>query len=126
MTLISKSGTGMVASSITFRPHLGRGIRDLFRLLHAVLHGTEALVYRNHPREAAASDYNLRADCQITLLFPRSTAVPKQLPHQCRHYQCSVTVSAGADVVLYCKHIYFNWMTQIALLALVEGLYKTK
>ena len=27
--------------------------------------------------------------------------------------------------LLYCKHIYFNWMTQIALLALVKGLSKT-
>ena len=29
-------GTGMIASSSTFRPHLGRVIRDLFRLLDAV------------------------------------------------------------------------------------------
>ena len=29
-------------------------IRDLFRLLLDVLHGTETLVYSNHPREAAA------------------------------------------------------------------------
>ena len=35
-------GTGMVASSSTFYPHLGREVRDLVRLLHAVLHGTEA------------------------------------------------------------------------------------
>ena len=37
-----------IASSSTFRLHLGGGgevIRDLFRLLLAVLHGTEALVY---------------------------------------------------------------------------------
>ena len=36
-------GTGMIASSGTFHPHSGRLIRDLFRLLHAVGHGTEAL-----------------------------------------------------------------------------------
>ena len=29
-------GTGMIASSSTFLPHLGRVIRDLFRLLDAV------------------------------------------------------------------------------------------
>ena len=60
-------GTGMIASSSTFCPHLGRVIRDLFRQLHAVWHGTEALVYRNHPREFAASSltgHNLWADCQ--------------------------------------------------------------
>ena len=51
----------MIARSSTFRPHPGMVIMDLFRLLHAVLHGTEALVYNNHPREAAASLY---LDCQ--------------------------------------------------------------
>ena len=45
----------MVASDSTFRPHLGRVIRDLFRLLHAVRHVTEALVYSDYPRAAAAS-----------------------------------------------------------------------
>ena len=30
----------MNSSSITFRPHLERIIRDLFHLFHAVLHGT--------------------------------------------------------------------------------------
>ena len=46
-------GTGMIAiSGSTFRPHPERVIRDLFRLLHAVRHCTEALVYSmNHPRE---------------------------------------------------------------------------
>ena len=33
-------GTGMIASSSTFCPHPGRVIRDLFRQLHAVWHGT--------------------------------------------------------------------------------------
>ena len=47
----------MIASSSTFCPHLGRVIRDLFCQLQAVLHGTEALVNSNHPREAAASSY---------------------------------------------------------------------
>ena len=45
---------GIVRSS-TSCPHPGRVIRDLFPLLHAVRHGTEALVYISHPREAAVS-----------------------------------------------------------------------
>ena len=44
-------GTGMIASSSTFRPHPGRVIRDLFRLLDLLRHCTEALVYSNHPRD---------------------------------------------------------------------------
>ena len=35
-------GTGMIASSSTFRPHPGRVIRDLFRLLDAVYPGSSA------------------------------------------------------------------------------------
>ena len=45
---------------MTARPALSPDItviRDLFRQLHAVRHGTETLVYSNHPREAAASSY---------------------------------------------------------------------
>ena len=60
-------GTGMIASSSTFRPHPGRVIRYLFRQLHDIRHGMEALVYSNHPREAAASSY---------LAIIHSTAVP--------------------------------------------------
>ena len=81
----------MVASSITFRPHPERVIRDLFCQLHAVRHGTEALVYSNHPREAAASSY-----LAIPVIFGRiasgvpwflcSTAVPMHLLHQCRRW----------------------------------------
>ena len=48
---LQRRGTGMIASSSTFYPHLGRVIRDLFRQLHAVWHGTEALVYSNHQRK---------------------------------------------------------------------------
>ena len=91
----------MIASSTTFRPHLGRGIRDLFRMAHAVLHGTEALVYSNYPREATAST------CLAIIFWPiasgipwffLSTAVPMQLLHRCRPCQYSVTVSADTDV----------------------------
>ena len=79
-------GTGMIASSSTFCPHPGRVIRDLLRQLHAAWHGTEALVYSNNPREAAASSY-------LAIIFGhiasgvswvlRSTAVLMQLSHQC-------------------------------------------
>ena len=45
----------MIASNSTFCRHQGKVISDLYRLLHAVRHGTEALIYNDHPREAAAS-----------------------------------------------------------------------
>ena len=45
--LTRKGGTGMIASSSTFRPHPGRVIRDLFRLLDAV-HG----IVRKHSSTA--------------------------------------------------------------------------
>ena len=76
----------MIASSSTFRPHSGRVIRDLFRQLHAVRHGTEALVYNNHPREAADSTYLIIIFARIASGIPwflRAIAVPMQLLHQC-------------------------------------------
>ena len=82
-------GTGMVASSSTFRPHPERVIRDLFRQLHAVRHGTEALVYSNLPREAAASSYLAIIFGRIASGVPwfiRSIAVPMHLLHQCRRW----------------------------------------
>ena len=90
-------GTGMAASSSIF------DIRDLFCLLHVVRHGTEALglLYINYPREAAASTCLATISGWVSSIVPRflhSTAVPMQLPHQCRHCQYSVTVSAGTGV----------------------------
>ena len=79
-------GTGMIASSSTFCPNPGRVIRDLLRQLHAVWHGTEALVYSNHPREAAASSYLAIIFGRIAsgvAWFLHSTAVLMQLLHQC-------------------------------------------
>ena len=76
----------MIASSSTFSPHTGRVIRDLSRQLHAVWHGTEALVYNNHPREAAASSYLAIIFGRIASGVPwflRSTAVLMQLSQQC-------------------------------------------
>ena len=45
----------MVASSATFYPHLGRVIGDLFRMLHALLHGMKTLVYSNYHRSGGLS-----------------------------------------------------------------------
>ena len=76
----------MIASSSTFFPHSGRVIRDLFCQLHAVWHGTEALVYSNHPREAAASSYQAIIFGWIASgvhWFFSSTAVLMQPSHQC-------------------------------------------
>ena len=42
-------GTGMIASSSTFRPHQGRVIRDLFRLLDAVTGGGDGCHLRVVP-----------------------------------------------------------------------------
>ena len=73
----------MVASSSTFRSDLGQVIRNLFRLLHAVQHGTETLVYSNYPREAAAStSHNLWGIATGVPWFLLSTTVPMQLQHQ--------------------------------------------
>ena len=76
----------MIASSSTFRPYSRRVIRDLFRQLHAVWHGTETLVHSNHPREAAASSYLAIIFGQIASGLPwflRINAVPMQLSYQC-------------------------------------------
>ena len=82
----------MAASSITFR---------LFLLLNAVLHGTKALIYSNYPREATASTCLAIVIGHIASGLPwllPSTAPPVQLSLQCRHCQCSVTVSSDTDV----------------------------
>ena len=66
-------GTGMSASSSTFRPHPGRVIRDLFRLLDAVtaLYGSTSLQQSSKGScSLLVSGYNLRADCQWHTLVP--------------------------------------------------------
>ena len=78
----------MIASSSNFVPHPGWVIRDLFHLLNAVSHHTEALIYSNYPREATASSY-------LAIIFVRiasgvswflcPTEVPMQLLYQCKH-----------------------------------------
>ena len=68
-----KRGTGMIASSSTFRPHPGRVIRDLFRLLDAVtaLYGSTSLQQSSKGScSLLVSGYNLRADCQWRTLVP--------------------------------------------------------
>ena len=80
----------MIASSSTFCPHPARVARDLFYQLHAVQcvqHDKEALVYSNHPREAAASSYLAIIFGRIASGVPwflRSTVMPR--------------ISAGAGV----------------------------
>ena len=66
--------------------------------MHVVglLHGMEALVYSNYPREAAASTLIFRRIASGVHWFLCSTAVPMQLRHHCR--QRSVAVTAGTDV----------------------------
>ena len=71
--LLSLGGTGMIASSSTFRPHPGRVIRDLFRLLDAVtaLYGSTSLQQSSKGScSLLVSGYNLRADCQWRTLVP--------------------------------------------------------
>ena len=63
----------MIASSSTFRPHPGRVIRDLFRLLDAVtaLYGSTSLQQSSKGScSLLVSGYNLRADCQWRTLVP--------------------------------------------------------
>ena len=71
--LLHRRGTGMIASSSTFRPHPGRVIRDLFRLLDAVtaLYGSTSLQQSSKGScSLFVSGYNLRADCQWRTLGP--------------------------------------------------------
>ena len=63
----------MIASSSTFRPHQGRVIRDLFRLLDAVtaLYGSTSLQQSSKGScSLLVSGYNLRAACQWRTLVP--------------------------------------------------------
>ena len=72
-TSLNSWGTGMIASSSTFRPHSGRVIRDLFRLLDAVtaLYGSTSLQQSSKGScSLLVSGYNLRADCQWLTLVP--------------------------------------------------------
>ena len=65
--------TGIISSSSTFYPHPGRVIKDLFRQLHAVWHGMEALVYSFIIQASCSllvSGHYLRADCQWRSMVP--------------------------------------------------------
>ena len=69
----------MISSSSTFCPNPGYVIRDLFRLLLVVWQCMEALVYSDHPREAAAFTRLAIIFRQIPCVVPwllRSAAVP--------------------------------------------------
>ena len=105
-----KWGTGMIASSSTFYPHPGRVIRDLFRLSDDVWHGTEALVYSNHPRAAAASSYLAIIFGRIASGVPwflRSTAEPMQHPHHAKCHRvppCPITPTLTSSSVHHSSH----------------------
>ena len=45
---------GWLLVVVIYFPTWESSLEELFRLLHAVQHGMEALVYNNHPREALA------------------------------------------------------------------------
>ena len=79
----------MVASSSTCRTHLGRVIRDLSRLLHIAPHGTEALVYSDYPREAAAYTW------LAIILWWIARRVACLLCSKAVPYQYSSRISAG-------------------------------
>ena len=71
--MVKIGDTGMIASSSTFRPHPGRVIRDLFRLLDAVtaLYGSTSLQQSSKGScSLLVSGYNLRVDCQWRTLVP--------------------------------------------------------
>ena len=79
VTIAQGYGTGMIASSSTFRPHSGRVIRDLFRLLDAVtaLYGSTSLQQSSKGScSLLVSGYNLRADCQWRTLVSGANAAP--------------------------------------------------
>ena len=59
----------MIASSSTFRPPSAEGHRGLFRMLRALLHGTEALDYNNDPRGTATST-------RLAIIFGRILVQP--------------------------------------------------
>ena len=74
----------MIASSSTFRPYLGRVIRDLFRLLDAV-YG----IVRKH-KSTAIIQGQLQPPRIWPVAYPGSSAQQRS--------QCSTRISAGADV----------------------------
>ena len=84
-------GTGMISSSSAFRLYPKKGHWDLFRLLHAVMHRTETLVYSIHPRENVAIIFGWIVSVIRWLLH--STVVP--MPVQC-HYSAGTDVGRGS------------------------------
>ena len=75
------SGTEIASSTSTFRPHLGRVIKDLFYLLHDVLHSAVALVCSNF-KEGLALIFE-----RIANAYPGSSAQTR--------CQCSSHIGAG-------------------------------
>ena len=72
-TTCSHGVLGWLLVVVLFRPHPGRVIRDLFRLLDAVtaLYGSTSLQQSSKGScSLLVSGYNLRADCQWRTLVP--------------------------------------------------------
>ena len=69
----------------------------MFRLLHALLHGTEALFYSNHPRDAAASTC-LRAVCHRCTLVPLFNSGANAAFVSVQTLPVQIHYSAGTDV----------------------------
>ena len=81
------------SSLVLFAPILGGSLGSVPSAACCIV-WYRALVYSNHPREAAASTYLaiiFGQNVSSVSWFLRSTAVPMQLPYQCSHCQCSVT-----------------------------------
>ena len=76
----------MIASSSTFRPHPGRVIRDLFRLLDAVT----ALYGSTNSSKGSCSLLVSGSSGGLPVAYPGSSAQQRS--------QCSTRISAGADV----------------------------
>ena len=85
-SLIKVGVLGWLLVVVLFAPIRGGSLGICFVCWMLLRHCTEALVYSNHPRAAAASSYLAIIFGRIAsgvLWFLRSTAEPMQHPHQC-------------------------------------------
>ena len=87
MSIYPLSGVlGWLLVVVLFAPIRGGSLGICFVCWMLLRHSTEALVYSNHPRAAAASSYLAIIFGRIASGVPwflRSTAEPMQHPHQC-------------------------------------------
>ena len=84
--LLKRGVLGWLLVVVLFAPIRGGSLGICFVCWMLLRHCTEALVYSNHPRAAAASSYLAIIFGRIASGLPwflRSTAEPMQHPHQC-------------------------------------------